>query len=370
MSDIRSPASRTEERTEETLRTPEAEQAYNRRWLTGLITLPLGLGLLTAAWMFSIAGELPDPLASHWGRDGVDGYMSLAGHAAMAVFVGGGSGALLAPMGVLTRGHSQLIGRLGVGFGLGFGVLMTGLFIAVVAGQVGLADPSQAAVAAPVMWAAAALAVLTAGAGFWLYRPGGVDRSQSPATAALAGAAADQSSAVSAAARGLAAIGETMEITVSMGRWKWLASLGTGAAVALSLVFLHPALALLGVPSAALLWVFCQGRVVIDPEGTRALAGGFWKLMPLTHKEVRAASVQDVKAMDFGGWGYRLNAGSVGFIMGSGPALVLEAGFGQRYVLSMPDAETAARACALVTAYRALAAGQETGAVNTPRKRP
>ena len=71
--------------------------------------------------------------------------------------------------------------------------------------------------------------------------------------------------------------------------------------------------------------------------------------------------------MDFGGWGYRINAGNVGFIMGSGPALVLEAGFAQRYVFSMPDAATAARACALVTAYRTLGSDQGAG---TMRKLP
>ncbi|MBD8044497.1 hypothetical protein H9638_11835 [Arthrobacter sp. Sa2BUA2] len=349
MSDIRSQAGRTEAR----MRTPQAEQAYNRRWLIGLLSGALGLGVLAAAWMFSVAGELPDPLASHWGRDGVDGYMSLAGHALIAVLVGGGSGALVAALSILARGQSPLVARLGVGFGLGFGVLMTGLSVGVVAGQIGLADASQAEISAPVIWAAAALAVLAVAAGVWLYRPGTYDRTQSPETSALDDAAADQGSAVSLAARELAADEQPLEVNVSMGRWKWLASLGTGAAVALSLVFIHPALALFGVPAAALLWVFCQGRVIIDPDGVRALAGGFWKLMPLTYGEIRAASVQDIKAMDFGGWGYRLNGGSVGFIMGSGPALVLEAGFAQRYVFSMPDAETAARACALVNVYRA-----------------
>lgn len=350
-------------------RSGAAEQAYNRGWLIGVTAGPLGLGLLAAVWMFSVAGELPDPLASHWGQDGVDGYMSLTGNALIAVLVGGGSGALIAAVGVLARGQSPLTARLGVGFGLGFGVLMTGLFVAVVAGQLGLADPSQAEISASVLWAAAGVAVLAAAAGAWLYRPGTYDRTQSPETSALDDAAADQGSAVSLAASELAADGQPLTVNVSMGRWKWAASLGTGAAVALSLVFLHPALALLGVPAAALLWIFCQGRVIVDQDGVRALAGGFWRLMPLTYGEIRAASVQDIRAMDFGGWGYRLNGGSVGFIMGSGPALVLEAGFAQRFVFSMPDAGTAARACALVNAYRSSAAGPAGGPASSAGQR-
>ena len=46
--------------------------------------------------------------------------------------------------------------------------------------------------------------------------------------------------------------------------------------------------------------------------------------------------MEDIKALDYGGWGYRMNGGSVGFIMASGPALVMDAGFHQSYVISMP----------------------------------
>ena len=133
----------------------------------------------------------------------------------------------------------------------------------------------------------------------------------------------------------------------------WLVSPGTGAVVALSLVFIHPALALLGIPAAALLWIFCSGKAVIDDAGVRVLAGGLWKLMPLAHREITRATVQDIQALDYGGWGYRISAAGTGFIVRSGPALVLTAGSRQKYVISMPDAVTAGRACTLVNAYQA-----------------
>lgn len=149
----------------------------------------------------------------------------------------------------------------------------------------------------------------------------------------------------------MAANRETLAIRVSMGRWKWPLILGAGGVVAVSMFLVSPWLALLGLPVAVLVWAFCQGIAVIGPKGVKVLASGFWKLMPTTYQEIHAASVQDIKAMDFGGWGYRLGGGSTGFIMGSGPALVLETGFHQRHVISMPDAETAGQACSLVTAY-------------------
>lgn len=333
-------------------RSERGEITYNRRWLIGLVTGLFALGVAAAAWMATVAGRLPDPMASHWGPNGVDGYMSLWGNAGIAVFVGGGSGALISGLSVLTRGHSAFTARLGVGFGVGFGMLMTGLAVAVAAGQLDLADASQAEISGPVMWAAAVVGCIAGAVSGWLYRPAEVDRTPSPATDAAAAAAASEESSLTAVARQAAARREVLTVNLSMGPAKWLLCLGTGAVVALSLVFIHPALALLGLPTAALLWIFCSGTVVIDDAGTRVLAGGFWKLMPLSHKEVQSASVEDIQAMDFGGWGYRLTGGSVGFIMRSGPALVLTAGFKQRFVISMPDAGTAGRACALVNAYR------------------
>jgi len=303
--------------------------------------------------MATVAGRLPDPMASHWGPNGVDGYMSLWGNAGIAVFVGGGSGALISGLSVLTRGYSVFTARLGVGFGVGFGILMTGLAVAVAAGQLDLADASRAEIYAPLVWAAAVTGCICGAVSAWLYRPSEVDRTPDADTVAADAAAASEDSSLAADARRAAASRESLVIKVSMGPVSWLLSLGTGAVVALSLVFIHPALALLGLPAAALLWIFCWGKAVIDDAGVRVLAGGFWKVMPLAHREITRASVQDIQALDFGGWGYRISAAGTGFVMRSGPALVLAAGSRQKYVISMPDAQTAARACALVAAYRA-----------------
>ncbi|KPN21770.1 MULTISPECIES: hypothetical protein [Arthrobacter] len=336
--------------TDAAVRSSRAEQEYNKRWLIGVTAGPLAAGLLAGAWMFSVAGNLPDPLASHWGPDGVDGYMSLPGNAAIAVFVCGGSGALVAGLAIAARATSRAVARIGVGFGLAMGIAMTGLAVAVVAGQIGLDDASQASASAPVIWTSVLVAALTGAVLGWLYRPGEVERLQSPETREQSNAASGP--LLSATARAAAAAQQSLAVNVSMGPVKWLLSMGIGAVVTLSLVFILPPLGLLGIPAAALMLAFCQGKIVIDPDGVRVLAGGFWKLMPLSYEEIRGESVEDIIAMDFGGWGYRLTGGSVGFIMRSGPALVLTAGFKQRFVFSMPDAETAARACALVSAYR------------------
>ena len=333
----------------EQVRSADAERAYNKRWLIGLVVGPLLLGVLAAAWIFSVAGRLPAELASHWNsKNEVDGWISVAGAAWMAAAMGA-LGALIAPLGVILRASSSLAARIGVGFGLAFGVGMVALSVAMAAGQIDLVDTAQAELSGPVMAAGVALAFVAGCAGLWLYRPGELDRAQTAEV--VAANATASASPLGAAAQTMAARGETLWIKVSLGRWTWLLSLGVGALVAVSVYFVLPPLALLGVLVAALVRVFCQGTAVIGPQGVQVLASGFWKVMPLKWHEIKGASVADIRALDYGGWGYRMNGGSVGFIMGSGPALVMAARFHQKFVISMPDLATAAQAAALSNAY-------------------
>ncbi len=335
----------------EQMRSIAAEAAYNKRWLIGLIAGPLLLGVLAAAWILSVAGSLPAELASHWNsKNVVDGWMSVAGAAWMAVAMGA-MGAVIAPTALLLRAKSLLLARVGVGFGLAFGLALVALSVAMVAGQINISDVSRAEISGPVMAVGIALAFVVGCAAVWLYRPGEVDRTISPEVMVANMTAADEDSLVAVAAKEKAASGESMSIRVSMGVWRWVLSLGVGAVVALSVSFIFPFLALLGALVAAIIWMFTSGIAGIDPDGVRVRVAGRWKIMPLGWGEIRKATVEDIKVLDYGGWGYRMSAGSIGFIMGSGPALVLEAGFHQRYVISMPDLATASEAAALVNAY-------------------
>lgn len=314
-----------------------------------------GLLLVSGAavgWMFVLADRLPEQLAMHWNsRNEVDGWSPLWGAALTAALTTVGVGGIISAIAVLARGQNTLIARIGAGVGAGFGIGVGALMVAVVAGQIDLVDTSQAKISGPVMGAGLALAGVLGVLVMWLYRPGEMDRTQSPAVLAARDAATAGDSRVATAAKERAARGETMNIKVSMGSRAWGLSVGVGGIVALSTYFIFPVLALLGVVVGAIIWVFCQGTAVIGPEGVKVLASGFWKVMPLEWREIRAASVEDIKAMDYGGWGYRMNGGSVGFIMRTGPALILECGFHQKFVISMPDAHTAGEAAALANAY-------------------
>ncbi len=336
----------------EQVRGVAAEQAYNKWWLVGTLGGLLLLSMLASAWMLSVAKRVPDQLAIHWnGRNEVDGWASLWNIAATNVPLSVGVGGLIVVLAVVSRGQNTLLARIGAGFGVGFGLAMSALMVAIVAGQLDQQDTSDAALSGPVLGGGLAVAFGMGALAMWLYSPGDIDRTPNPQVQAANVAATSGGSALAAAAKAKASNGYIMRIPVSMGVWSWVWALGVGGLVGVSTFFIFPVLGLLGVVVAAIVWIFCSGTVVIGPEGHKVLAGGFWKVMPLQWEEVRAASVADIKAMDYGGWGYRMNGGAVGFIMGSGPALVMEAGFHQKFIVSMPDADTAGEAAALVNAY-------------------
>lgn len=333
------------------VRSTAAEEAYNRRWLMGLLAGPLVVGVVAAVWILAMAGRLPAEIASHWnGQNQVDGWMSLAGAAGMAVAMGA-LGAVIAPLALLLRAQSLLAARIGVGFGLTISMASVAMTVAMVAGQLDLVDTAQAELSSPVMAAGIAAAFVVACLGLFGYRPGEVERPMNPEILAANEEVAADDSTLAVTARDSAARGETLRIKVSMGGWSWVFSLGLGAIVAVSIYFIFPVLALIGVGVGAITWMFTSGTAVIGPDGVRVLAGGRWKLMPLQWREIRKATVEDIKALDYGGWGYRMNGGSIGFIMANGPALVMDAGFHQSYIISMPNVETAAEAAALVNAY-------------------
>lgn len=333
-------------------RSAEDERVYNRRWLITVIGGPLLAGVLVVVWMFMVAQRLPTELATHWnGKNDVDGHSSLWSMAAVTVALAAGTGCGISFLAIATRSQNLLIARIGVGFGVGFGTGMVALMAAIVAGQLDLVDPSAAVLSAPVMAGGLGLAFVAGAAAIWLYRPGETERAPDRHALAMNEAVAAMTGPLAVAGQDSAVQGETMAVKVSMARWGPIISLGIGAATGVGLFFIFPLLALLGAVLGGVIWIFTRGTAMIGPDGVKVLAAGFYKVMPLQWDEIKRATVEDIKALDYGGWGYRINGGSVGFIMASGPALVIEAGFHQKFVISMPDVKTAGKAAALVNGY-------------------
>ena len=336
----------------EQVRSDAAEKKYNGWWLLAVVGVPLLMGAAAAAWMIGMSDRLPEPMATHWNSNSaVDGFATLGTTVAMTVLLGGGFGTLLGVVGIASRGQSIVVARVLVAAGFGGGIAMVSLFVDLVTGQVDLADSSQAALGSPVLGMGLGLGVAVAVVAFVLYKPGAVSRIQEPNTLALNAEVTRSGSLLQRQGVEAAARGETLRINVSLGAWQWALSLGVGAVVAVSTGVIFSGLAALGLPVAALIWIFCHGTVVIGPDGVKVLAAGLWRIMPLSYREIKGATVKDIMAMDYGGWGYRMTGGDIGFIMTSGPAVVLQAGSHQNYVLSMLAVPAAGEAAALINAY-------------------
>ncbi|WP_234010411.1 DUF1648 domain-containing protein [Streptomyces sp. SPB074] len=84
-------------------------------------------------------------------------------------------------------------------------------------------------------------------------------------------------------------------------------------------------------------------RVTVDRHGLTVTAGRLpWPRTRIALDQVSAARAQEVRALDWGGWGYRVSARGTGVILRSGEALVVRKEDGRDFAVTTRDARTAA----------------------------
>ncbi|MDQ1647818.1 MAG: hypothetical protein QOJ50_4002 [Cryptosporangiaceae bacterium] len=94
---------------------------------------------------------------------------------------------------------------------------------------------------------------------------------------------------------------------------------------------------------AAILLAFGEVRVSVDRRGLRLVAGLVRvpiKRIPLEH--IASAAAENIHAMQWGGWGYRIMPGRSALVLRSGPALVVTLRDGHRFAVTVPDPHTPA----------------------------
>lgn len=314
---------------------PRRRAAGQRRALLTAVTSALA-GIVCLAVAVAVAlswrGQLPDPVASHWGAGGVaDGFTSLDAYVATLAVV-----ALLGTAaGVLTTlwgGRAASTRRVGAALTVWFGAFVGAVLVGSLAPQRGLADAHDAplwsvplGVCVLVAFALAALAALAV-------RP---DPPQ-PAT----GPVADD------AARVALAPGERAA-WVGRASGGPMAGIVAGTCVLLvgtGLVTRQWVLLVVAVLLVVLLGAFTAFTVRVDATGltVRSVAG-----LPRTHlaaDEIDRADVVTVRALrDFGGYGWRLGReGRTGVVLRSGEALEVRSTGGRRFVVTVDDAIDAA----------------------------
>lgn len=317
------------------------------RIITLITSVPLLCGVIAVPLLLSWRSELPDPIASHWGRAGQpDGFNSVIGSVAVTAGILAVLVALAVAAALVLKAPSQV--RFATGLVAFIAVTAAGLPVATAAPQRGLAEATQASIAG---WPIAAVLVLAAVIG-------------------LGSGALVPSWSVRSTTEPAGVAGRPIELNES-DRVSWTRSVGSPWPVALiiaSSVVVTAVVAmitglwgLLGITAMLLVLavVMFAIRVTVDDSGVTVRSLVRWPHSHIPLDQITDARVVQVSALrDFGGYGFRVGIGgplgtAKGWVLRSGPALLMDRADGSSDLVVVEDAATAA---GLVNALRQRAA--------------
>jgi len=308
-------------------------QADRRRLMSTLLTLAAPLAVLAVGVGLALSwrGELPDPVATHWGTEGVDGVgpfsTSLVVPVVVVLLFTAGTSAL-----TLRWGQAALTRRLAAGIAVWFAVVQTGVLVGSLAVQRGLEDAFLApGIGGPLALTFVLATVLAVGAG--LLVPG------DPVSPARAGIPADAPRLPLAPTERVSWVRRTTQRhawTIVAGAVAFALTLGT-----LTRLWWLTLVLVLGL--GAILVGSLRWTVTVDANGLVARSAlGFRVRVPLAEVEgARVSAVAPVR--QFGGWGLRIGAaGTVGIITRKGEGLEVSRSQDRRLVVTVDDAATGA----------------------------
>lgn len=116
-----------------------------------------------------------------------------------------------------------------------------------------------------------------------------------------------------------------------------------------------PWLGVLLVAAAFLGAAFLFARVTADRRGLRVFVAGILRVVDVPAEAISAAAPADVRAADYGGWGYRNHGGTAAVLVSSGPAVVVRKTDGHRLAVSGGNPDSALRLAEVLTRVAARA---------------
>ena len=277
-----------------------------------------------------------------------------AAFAPFSAFVAFG-GLIIAAVGWLALGQAVPLGRpvvmrrIMMGAGLGISLFVTTVLAAILVGQAGVADVREARVDTMVIalgsGAAVALAVIV-GFVFKADEQWSVDDDR-----ALQEALERELDPELAADSVRLWVHARSSVFVMLG----VASLFPAALISIAVPWLGALLVVLAVLSAA----FLVARVSVDRSGLRVFVAGFVRVMEVPAAAISSAAPADVRASDYGGWGYRHHGGTTAMLVSSGPAVVVNRADGKKVAVSGGSTDSAERVAAVLSRVAARARGEK-----------
>jgi hypothetical protein len=124
-----------------------------------------------------------------------------------------------------------------------------------------------------------------------------------------------------------------------------IASIYPAALIAVAVPWLGALLIVAAVLGAA----FLTARIRVDRSGLRVFAGGFLRVIDVPASSISAVAAAEVRAADYGGWGFRHRDGTAAMLVSSGPAVVVKQVDGRRLAVSGGSAASAERLADVLT---------------------
>jgi hypothetical protein len=315
------------------------------RFAVGFPVVLAGAFVLCA---FLLRRDLPEPLAIRWTDDGG------AAFAPFGAYVGVGA-LMIVVFGWLVLcqavplGRPVVMRRIMMGAGLFLTLFITSALAAGLVGQAGLADARESRVDLTVLALGSGAAVSLGVIMGFVYK---ADQQWSPEDdRALQTAIATELDPDLTRDSMRMWVHARSSVFVMIG----IASLFPAALIAIAVPWLGILLVVLAFFGAAFLFA----RVKADRGGLKVLLAGVVPVMDIPAGSITAASAADVRAADYGGWGYRKHGETAAMLVSSGPAVVVRKADGQRLAVSSGSQASAARLAEVLTrvAARARRAG-------------
>ncbi|MUU73177.1 hypothetical protein [Pseudarthrobacter sp. GA104] len=329
-------------------------ESMDTKALRFVVGFPLLVSAAFVVCAFLIRPDLPEPLAIRWTDDGGASFAPFGAYVtagALMILAGG----WLVLFQAVPVSRPVLMRRIMMGAGMFFTLFVTSALAAGIVGQAGLADARESHVDMTVLalgsGAALSLGVIVA----FTFK---ADQQWSP----------DDDRALQLAIAREADPDLTRDdirlwvhARSSVFVMIAIASLLPSALIAVAVPWLGALLVLLAATGAAFLFA----RIKADRRGLKVLLAGIVPVMNVPAGAISGATAAEVKAADYGGWGYRHHGGTAAMLVSSGPAVVVSKTDGQRLAVSGGSTASAARLAEVLTrvAERARPGG---GAAPTP----
>lgn len=303
--------------------------------------------MLAAAFVFCallLRPELPEPLAVRWTDDGGASFAPFAAYAgvgaAMIVLAG-----WLVLLQAVPVSRPTIMRRIMMGAGLTLCLFVTSVLAAGLVGQAGLGDARESQVDLTVL-ALGSGAALSMGVvmGFVFKADQRWSREDERALRLALARELDPELAGDSIRFWVHARSSVFVMIV-------IATVFPAALIAIAIPWVGALLVAIAAVAAAFLFA----RVRADRTGLHVFAAGLVPVMDVPAAAISAASAADVRAADYGGWGYRNHGGTTAMLVSSGPAVVVRRTDGRKLAVSGGSPASAARLAEVLTRVAARA---------------